>query len=123
MNAPREKTLTDFFNITEKDIQMSEIYPSLILNDLSEGQLIELKILSDMPERVMLKNNKYKSEELKINVMDTRTKIRYSLWLSSKSLRIGLYRIYEKYNTLKDIKIIITINSRNNRKFYNVIES
>ena len=119
------------FGVNKDDFEKSkDINKTFDLGKYKEKSKIYLTILDEMP--LMVEHHaKFSNKELGIKSGDLiKTGIlnilvhkverpnepiidfeqKFSIWLSSKTLSIGLLRIYEKNNTLKNKNIFITVS-------------
>lgn len=129
MSQDKQKFL-DAFGLTSETYEKSkDILPTFDLGKLSDGSIVILKFLDDLPKEIEVKNKFAKKGDSKtiisrvipVNVdtvfnmtKDGIKEIPYnqdcSLWLSSKSLSIGVAKIAENHNdSLKGVKVKISI--------------
>jgi hypothetical protein len=125
------KTLANF-GITEEIYNKTKnILPTFDIGKLEVNSKVILRFLEDMPKEVEVvdvfalqkgqpKDSKIKSRALSVHVdtvfraerkgiLEVAIDQDMTLWLSSKTLSIGIARLYEQLGHLKDVKACITI--------------
>lgn len=131
----------EVYGITEEDLEKSkDINPTLNLGKFEEGAMLDLTILDKEPKFVKHKNKfkqsakdsdeketpvlnvvlhtVYRPQEDKTFLNVPMNDEKYSLWLSSKSLSLGLARIAkETLGNLENIKVRIKISLTDYKEF------
>lgn len=112
--AEKDKTL-ELFGVSSESVEKSkDIVPTFDLNkSLKDGETVRVQFTEDEPRTVDTPNSKYQKSANVIGVkvyndMSDKTGLNYSLFLSSKSLSLGVARLWEKHNRkLKNVFAII----------------
>lgn len=97
------------FGLTADDVEkQKEIPPTVELSSLAPGETLNLRILEKEPRMVKTKNEKGRNQEnYVITVLDLKTNIKMSLWLSAMTVRMGMYSISQKRGNLENAEVVI----------------
>lgn len=116
-----QKKFSDLFGVDYETVQLSKkILPTLNLGKLKEGSRIKIEFTESCPRMILTPNNPYGAETAKvinvkeISLGDTEEQgaLEYSMFLSSKSLAMGVAVIYDNNNfDLKGCRAVITVST------------
>ena len=100
----------------------TDILPAVPLSKLAIGESIKIKILSDKPEIIKHKklnaaNTAEMVETPILKVFDFKTQMMETLWLSSISLKLEIYKIARSVDSIKDKIVIIRVESYKSVKY------
>lgn len=125
----KQKTVSDLFGITDDELEKSKnIKPNLDLGTMEINSQIMVEFLDTEPIEVETPQGKYSKSALVIGVkLLDGTNAEYSLFLSSKTLRLGVAKLYDESKNLIGQKVIIKKTRVNFKNFgendcYNVIK-
>lgn len=114
-----EKKLNDF-GLTKEEAEKSKDYkPSFDLGKMEVGDKVYFTLMEDMPRLIKFidKKTKKEKETYAIEAIDSLTKMTVTLWLSAKSLRMSMFNLYKKNNTLKDLNVCILVRKYDHAEF------
>jgi len=116
----QKNKLSELFGVDKETLDKSKnILPVLDLGKMEIGTKVKVEFLEDAPREIKTPNNQYGNETAKvINVKEISLgegedegAVKYSLFLSSKSLALGVARVYvENKESLLGTKVLITIS-------------
>lgn len=87
----------------EKSLDIKPIYN--LGKSFPYNQALEIEFLEDAPKIVETPNSKFKESSRVISILDLTTNLEYSLFLSSKTLSLGVAKLYKlNNNSLKGIR-------------------
>lgn len=132
--SDRNKSLFDVYGVSEESFNKSkDILPTLDIGKLEVGSRVLLTFLDDAPKLVSIESKFQKKKvdtpvirvlvdtifrmEKDGRLLEIPTGMNYSLWLSSKSLAMGVLKVHQAHGTLKDIKISISIGMTDYKDF------
>lgn len=112
MKNEKQEEKLNVFGIDEETIQKSiNIRPILDLGQLQTGDIVKVEFLEDEPKIIETPNSKFQKTARVIAVKEISivgAELEYSLFLSSKSLALGINRLYVRNgNKLASVKAII----------------
>jgi hypothetical protein len=130
----KQSDLFSIFGIDKATFEKSkDILPTFNLGELPVGSKVVLRFLESVPKEIEVMSKFAKKKVLtkvikvfvdtvfKANSDGTLTEIpygfEYSLWLSSKSLSLGLLKIAYNSETLQDAKVTISIGTADYKDF------
>lgn len=90
---------------------------------MQSGDSVRFKVLNDAPKTIVVTDKKTgKTDEKKVlDVVDKLTGVTFTLWLSSKSLKMEFFKLYKKLGTLKDVNISILLREYEHEQYGTVI--
>lgn len=99
------------FGVDQETIDKSkDIKPVLDLGSLDLNSVVKVEFTEKEPKEIETPNSKYNKVSKVISVKDIThgENLEYSLFLSAKSLSLGIARIYQKHgNDLTGVKVLI----------------
>jgi hypothetical protein len=135
MSKAKDADLFGLYGVDRDAFERSkDILPTFDLGKLEVGSRVALKFLDDSPKIVTTKD-KFSKGNMKetpvIRVMidtvfrmgddgkliEIPMNMAHSLWLSSKSLAMGVLRVHQEHGTLKDKRAIINIGITDYKDF------
>ena len=138
--------LFGLYGITEEAYTKSkDILPTFELGKLNVGSRVVLTFLDETPRKMNVANKYKKGEKTETSVIsvyvdtvfnmgkdgvliEVPMRMNYSLWLSSKSLALGILKVHKSVGTLKGQKVTLSIGTAEYKDFgenrcYSVVPS
>lgn len=102
----KQKTIKDIFGFDEE--QIKDLKPLLNLQKMEIGTEVVVTILSEEPREVDV-DGKFGNNKAKMIDVLNESAEEMALFCGSKSMLLGLAKIYKRNNTLKNTKVKISI--------------